>query len=325
MITDLSGSIVDSEATENLLNKITITEKLHPKLDKTKINFTGTSTIKNVSSMYNNIFKNILNDNISSNGYTSNIDLKRYKALWKDYMTDKSTHPKYISNIHLVSMNFIDNNLTKDELNKNLGNFTKLFEVFNQVAKDYSESPLEFNMTNYHLEESLKLIIHTLTHTVINYLYFTITKMIIKQLEETYNDKPYATKKEYQEYIIKLLKQILDNKNNKSELITYLFEDMPEKLVKSTLNIYDTDADPDYKKPIDSIFNEIIKIIKSSSLNIINTGDDSELIKNLNTYVIPYYKEYSTVIINELFDLTNKFFKHLEGMHNLLEIYSNLN
>ena len=100
---------------------------------------------------------------------------------------------------------------------------------------------------------------------------------------------------------------------------------MPTKLDKCTLNIYDTDADPNYKKPIDSIFGEIIKIIKTSSLNIINTGDDSELIKNLTAYVIPYYKEYSTIIINELYDLTNKFFKHLEGMHDLIQIYTNLN
>jgi hypothetical protein len=329
IITDLTKSIADNKTKENLLKKLNITEDLK-KLDKNKIKITQRS-IKNVSNMYNNIFKNILNDNKDNKktkGYTSeSFDVKRYKALWKDYKTE--SHSKYISNIHLVSMNFIDNNLTKDELNTNLNNFTKLFEVFNKVAKDYSEGPLEFNMTNYHLEEIIKLIIHTLTHTVINYLYFTITKMIIKQLEETYNDKIYSTKKEYQEYIIKLLQQILSNRVNtkvkNSELITYLFEDMPEKLVKCTLNIYDTDADPDYKKPIDAIFNEIIRIIKSNSLNIINTGDDSELIKNLTTYVIPYYKEYSTIIINELFDLTNKFFKHLGGMHELLQIYKKLN
>ena len=331
IITDLTKSIADNKTKENLLKKLNITEDLK-KLDKNKIKITQRS-IKNVSNMYNNIFKNILNDNKDNKktkGYTSeSFDVKRYKALWKDYKTESESHSKYISNIHLVSMNFIDNNLTKDELNTNLNNFTKLFEVFNEVAKDYSEGPLEFNMTNYHLEEIIKLIIHTLTHTVINYLYFTITKMIIKQLEETYNDKIYSTKKEYQEYIIKLLQQILSNRVNtkvkNSELITYLFEDMPEKLVKCTLNIYDTDADPDYKKPIDAIFNEIIRIIKSNSLNIINTGDDSELIKNLTTYVIPYYKEYSTIIINELFDLTNKFFKHLGGMHELLQIYKKLN
>jgi hypothetical protein len=322
IITDLSKSIIDFKAKENLLQKLNITQNLK-KLDKSKIKFSNKS-IKNVSSMYNNIFKNILND-ITVNGYRStSFDLKRYKTLWKDYITEKQDS-KYISNIHLVSMNFIDNNLTQNKLNKNLDIFNKLFEVFNQVSKDYSESPLEFNMTNSHLEESLKLIIHTLTHTVINYLYFTITKMLIKQLEETYDNKMYASKKEYQEYIINLLQQILDNRGSSSELITYLFEDMPEKLVKCTLNIYDTDADPDYKKPIDSIFSEIIKIIKTSSLNIINTGDDSELIKNLTAYVIPYYKEYTTIIINELYDLTKNFFKHLEGMHDLIQIYTNLN
>ena len=322
IITDLSKSIIDSKAKENLLKKLNITENLK-KIDKSKIKFSDKS-IKNVSNMYNNIFKNILNDT-SVNGYNSkSFDVKRYKTLWKNYITEKQDS-KYISNIHLVSMNFIDNNLTQNKLNKNLDIFNKLFEVFNQVSKDYSDSPLEFNMTNYHLEESLKLIIHTLTHTVINYLYFTIAKMLIKQLEETYDNKMHASKKEYQEYIIDLLQQILDNRGSNSELITYLFEDMPKKLVKCTLNIYDTDADPDYKKPIDSIFSEIIKIIKTSSLNMINTGDDSELIKNMTAYVIPYYKEYSIVIINELYDLTKNFFKHLEGMHNLIQIYTNLN
>lgn len=322
---DLTTSIAYLQDKKTSLESINIRDPT-PELDRNKIKFTQQS-VKNISSMYNHIFKNILNE-ISTTGYTSSIEIKNYKELWRKYYKQDEgdiQQNQYISNIHLMALNYIDKNINTEHLNKNIDIFIKLFGVFNNVAKDYHESPFEFNKTNYHLEESIKLIIHTITHTVINYLYTTIIKMIIKQLEESYDLTKHISRKDYQDHIVLLLEKILNNNNGKSQLIKYLFEDMPEKLVKTILGIYDTDADPDSKKSLDSIFNEIITIIKKSSTTIINTDENSKLINDLKSYIIPYYKEYSKIITFELFELTNKFFKHLSGMYNLLEIYKKLN
>ncbi len=312
-VLDLSNNLIPT--LENKVIKSDLTPAYKP------LDFTDGS-LKSVSSTYKKVFENIIND-VATKNYNSELDVKVYKALWKNYST-QLTHNDFISNIHLVVLKYINENLdhiTQPEIQL----FEKLFGVFSSVSRDYKESPLEFNNTNYNLNEVMRIIIHTVTHTIFTYLYLTITKMLIKQLEETYRKDSLKLDTEYQKFIVKKLKDILDDKTTSSSLIQYLFVEMPEKFVKITLKIYDGDNDPDMSLSISGLFDKLIRIIQRSSNKIINTDETSKFIIDLRGAIIPYYTEYTSVIINELYMLTNNFYNHLEGVKELINIYNKLN
>ncbi len=283
-------------------------------------------TLKSVSTTYKKIFENIVND-VATKNYNSELNVKVYKALWKNYSSELK-HDEFISNIHLVTLKYLDKHITehmKSLAQPDVQVFEKLFTVFSKVSRDYKESPLEFNDTNYNLNEVMKLIIHTVTHTVFTYLYLTITKMLIKQLEETYKKDALKLDAEYQKFIVAKIKDILDDKTTSSSLIQYLFVEMPEKFVKISLKIYDGDNDPDMSLTINGLFDKLIRIIQRSSNRIINTDETSKFIIDLRGAIIPYYTEYTNIIINELYTLTNNFFNHLEGVRELTHIFNKLN
>jgi hypothetical protein len=311
ILTDIS----DNKIIENLEGKTIVSDITA--IDQTRLDFSDGS-LKSISTTYNRIFENVIND-VTKNGYNADIDVKTYKAMWKAY-TENSTD-KFISNIHLLSLDYINNTISTQMNTADIDIMAKLFDVFNKVSKDFKEGPFEYNNTNPHLKEVISLITHTVTHTVCNYLYHTITRMLIKQIEETYKKDMMKIDIEYPKYVIGLLKQIL----NSSTLIKYLFKEMPEKIVKISLKIYDSDADPDMNRSINDLFIKLVKIISTSSNKILNTDENSKIIRDLNSYVVPYYIEYTNIITNELFTLTNSFFNHIRGIHDMMDIYKNLN
>ncbi len=279
-----------------------------------KLNFDKES-LKTTSSIYNKIFDNIIN-----NKYDSNINVKIYKALWKNYLQENQTD--YITNIHLVLLNNVLNDINSN-YSENFNLYTKIFEVFGKLSKDYTESPNEFNYSNYNLQEILNLIIHTVTHTIFSYLYLTIVKMIIKQLEESYPKNTLNLDTGYDDFIINKLREILDDSTGNSKLIKFLLKEMPEKCVKIILNIYDGDADPDRNNNLDLLFEKLFRLIKTTK--VINTDETSYLLNNLNSVIFPYYKEYIQIVILELYELTNNFFRHLDGINSMTKIYNKFN
>jgi ankyrin repeat protein len=313
LVLDISNNTIPTLENKAINTNLTPTYKLLDFAD---------GTLKSVSSTYKKIFENIVNDVVTKN-YNSELNVKVYKALWKNYSSELK-HNEFISNIHLTTLKYLDEHMTS-VTQTDVQLFEKLFTVFAKVSRDYKESPLEFNDTNYNLNEVMKLIIHTVTHTVFTYLYLTITKMLIKQLEETYKKEAMKLDAEYQKFIVQKMKDILDDKTTSSSLIQYLFVEMPEKFVKISLKIYDGDNDPDMSLTVNGLFDKLIRIIQKSSNKIINTDETSKFIIDLRGAIVPYYTEYTNIIINELYTLTNNFFNHLEGVRELTNIFNKLN
>lgn len=260
-------------------------------------------SLKSISSTYNGIFRDVMNNN--PNDY-SNIFL--YKSLWKNY-TNNLNHSDFITNIHLVSLEHLElnvkNNVPTHETVLNV------LKTFNEIARDYMELPNEYNdNVNYYLTETINLITHTITHTIFIYLFATIIKMIIKQLNES-NFEQYN------------LKEMVDKFMLNSHLYEYIFSEMPRKYVKITLKIFDGDDDPDHLLTEDKLFSELQNKILIGATGIINIGDN--FTKNLNGFVIPYYKEYISVVSNELLLFSNNFYNHLNGIYQMSEIYKNFN
>lgn len=275
---------------------------------------------KNISVIHNKLFKDVIND-VTTNGYTSKLDTKTYKSLWKSYLEEDAR--KYTSNIHLNLLNLIINDIGGDKQDIDL--IKTIFTSFNKLIRDFKELPNEYNDNNHNLKEVIDLISHVITHTVCTYLYITLTRMLIKQIEETnpMERLELEDKSKYQEFVVKKLRQILDDKT-KSTLIEYIFKEMPTKIVKTTLKIYDGEADTDQYQDIKTIYSKIPQIIKTSG-NVLGLDNNSKIILDINNYVIPYYTEYSIIITTELFGLTKNFFSHISGMNETIEIYKNLN
>ena len=305
---DIDGTLLD--ISQNIHSSEAEINQLKPIVGKSSNLTLGTRDIttlkiKNTSSLYDNLFFTVLNTGI----YDASLNIKLYKALWQKY--HKEIDPNnYINNIHLKSINGILDNLDNSE---NIIIFKDLYSIFNNISKDYIECPLEYNHTNPTLVEIMKLITHTTTHTIFNYMYITLTTMMIKHLKTTYPDPMPSN------YILEKLKL-----NLTSEFIKYIFMTLPEKATKIILNIYDGEDDPDRRETLDSIFSKIIVLLNRGPAFIMPTKQESPLIDNIKTYIIPYYINYSKLIVKELFALSNNFFKHLSGIYQMLKIHEKL-
>lgn len=283
---------IDVEIEYDIPQKI-ISNISNPKLD-----------ISTTSKLYDTIFYNIINNNKTNKNITN---VKTYKLLWKKYSSNQDDHINYISNIHLILLSLFNNNKKNNIIHKAFNNFNNLVDIF-------LNNPNEFNNTNYVKFEVIKLINHTIKHTIITYLYITICRLIIKELKLIY---PYDS----DDKILNKLLLIFDK-----QIVNYLFEIFSIKIVKKTLNIYDTDSDIDISLTTDILFEELNNKIKTNLKKYITNSDitKTEIINNLN-YTFKYYNIYLNIIINELYLFTNNFMYHLNGINTLIEIRNKFN
>ncbi len=258
------------------------------------------------SNKYKILFTKIENSIASNDVKELSKVLKYYKTLIKKYVSEKN---HFENNIHL---NLLNNLINKENTQKIIEIFNK-FELF---SRNYKECPNEYNDSNFILKETINIIIHVLEHSVLNYLYNAIVKLLIKEIE---NSNPDISKDD----IIDKIELILDDKLVLGgSIYNYIMKEMGEKLVKKTLNIYDGEADPDMYIDYDTIFGKLKSIINKKIAGII---DSKNINTNYDSFIYPYFREYSKIIIKELYELTNNFMDHLIGMNKMLEIYSTLN
>jgi hypothetical protein len=96
---------------------------------------------------------------------------------------------------------------------------------------------------------------------------------------------------------------------------------MPFVTVKIVLNLWnDTEhfEDPDRKYNIDSLFEQITKLLILNE--IIPIAKESSLIKNLNDYVFPYYKELINKVIPEMYKILTNYNKYIAIDYNNIQV-----
>ena len=233
-------------------------------------------------------------------------------------------HP-YVQNY--VS-NLLNNKISQDTVYK-INIISDLYDnVFLPLCKDYEELPLEYNNTNYVLKQTIDIISHCLKHTLLTSMYHSIVKTItkyVKSINPPPNNNVTTSLKyddiQYSEFINKSVESILvTENNNQSSLIKYIFDFLPLKLVKITMNIFDGDSDPDRIYNRDDLYEKILKIIMlNTSLPL---SDNSSLIKNMKEILIPYFKDFNELFINEAKILVDGYFGYLISESNLLKILS---
>ena len=148
--------------------------------------------------------------------------------------------------------------------------------------------PQELNGPNYPLTYIINIITHIIKHFILATFYRTIIKLIQKQLIET------NIKSDLKD------PNILLEENGNNKLFNYIMNEIPIKIVKTTLQIFD-EYENDYIKTlsIEQIFDEINKILKTNT-NLGNIDDESSLIKNFNEYIYPFFKDWLEMFIREM-------------------------
>ncbi len=287
----------------------------------------------NVINVYDSIFWNVLNNKNNVKKYNADIDFRSYPEILKRYI-----HSDKINNVLLLQpflQKYVYDILFNHNITTNTANNIELISdvyenVLYNICIDYEELPLEYNNDNYVLKQTCNIIAHVLKHTLLTSLYHSITKTItkyIKTINIPNNNENTGSLKydgtQYSEYINKLVESIINcGKNNESILIKYIYEILPTKLIKVILGIYDGENDPDKSVTKEKLYDNIVKIIMMN--NIIPIPEDSSLIVNLKESLIPYFKDYIDLFINEAKIMVDGYYSYVISESRILRIISML-
>jgi hypothetical protein len=286
-------------------------------------------TYKNsVVDLYDSAFIDVINYNkrirLSKNIYDHDTDYMTYSNIWRKYLETVKDNIKKESNIDHTSFMEIINIYQKNILNLNnnqstykqkLSDLSVIFTFYNKIVnpyvKNYLDLPREYGEENECLNVIINIIVHVLKRCILVSLYYEICANIQAYLEESFHE---SEGKVNQDMINRYLREILGdgiNNNNGSKLANYIFNSMPLKLVKKTLNIYGNEWDDMDKNDltIDSFFEDILNILKSNTAIAIST--ESPLIINLKDTTFMRHKEYIKLAIENMHLLMNNYLFYL--------------
>jgi hypothetical protein len=99
----------------------------------------------------------------------------------------------------------------------------------------------------------------------------------------------------------------------------YILDILPLKVIKYVLKIYSGNNDPEKKiTSIDELFNPIKTIIMNNT--IVPMNESSNLIKNLDEYIYPYFKDNIEIFVIESKNIIDNYFKNIMTEYNKIKI-----
>ncbi len=304
VITNLQ--IIDPQASNNnneLKKHIQINDKLNTdkinRLKKLKKTLLVTGNFLNT---YNNISDEILN--IDHNDY------RTYTLLWENLLLNKNDPVQIINRIFDLIRKNTDNNSI-------IQNCIKALNIICMDVENYYALPNEYGDSNYALTHFIDIIIHVTKHTLIINLYNMILKLLRNEMITKNPIKSSENEVAYHKMIDEKVMDIMSTRINNLTLKEYLFDIIPEKIVKISLEIYGEDDDKN--KSIIDLLNYIEKFLISNALIQINR-DDSKLIRLLNQNVYPYFKNYLEINIRKFKKITDGYLSMLNSFSNNLSI-----
>ena len=267
-----------------------------------------------ILTMYNNIFDEILRLNTD--------DYRTYPALWENLFnlqdTTKKTDDTQIINKILEKLKDVISMKDIKKLDKNMIKMiTITINLLKQHINDYFELPLVCAGDNYVLDRIIDIYEHILKNTMLVNLYHIIEKLVrlelIDKLPMPSNERKYY--KDLDNDVEKIMNTIVLNLSIKE----YLFKTIPKKILKVSLQIYENEDDEDRNTNLINIFDFINKLLEANTE--ISIKSDSKIIKTLNTYVYPYFKEYLDANIKMMKKITDGYFSMIISLEPKLEIF----
>ena len=260
---------------------------------------------------YNNDIIDIYNNygqqyKIINNKYIFEFNFKLYSDLWVFFINNE----KYVKDIIIkIKTNINPIIKIKTDINPiNKYNDTKKYNNIVEFIKNYFDLPNEYNkLSNYAIEIIMKIIIHVIKHTICINLYYVIIKLLKSHLIGL-NETETETETE--------IKNIL-NKDD-SEIIKYIMDILPEKIVKKVLNIYENENDLDKNIDIETYFKNINILLMNNDTVILS--DSSQIINILNDIIYLYFIKYMSIYIKYMKQIIDNYFRNLLTLNNQLNI-----
>lgn len=317
----LERNALSSEKTNISTHLNTESNKIKTELQQRINNFTLDASIRSPAKIYQKIFDNVIN----SGEYNGHEDFYLYNEMWQQNIIYNSKH---ISNIHFMTIltesillqRKINNKQDLENLKDEFTVLDKLFKnVFCPMINDYKYLSQDTD-DNYMMAEVMKIFIHNTAYILCSNLYLAIIKTATTYLISL-NPKKLSklSDNNYNEAVTKIMNNVVKKDGEKPKLELFIIKTMPEKLVKFVLKIYSDELDEDRKiDNLDIFFTKINALIMEN--NTIPINQDSSLIKNLNAYIYPYYKDIFTLVIESMKVLIENYNRYIINQSRYIDI-----
>lgn len=288
----------------------------------------------NISTQHDKVYDNIklIYDKVNKvvcNDIESCDDHILYNKLWRNLINDDGKLNN-ISNIHLKIVDVVIGLFEDmDKLNQNNCRNAKVVndklvllnafcqKILVKTIDSMNELPRYYNYNeNYVLTETLDIIVHIVKHSLCSNLYYSCVKVMNKYLIE-------QTKKFKEDDITGLTKAITDKMRNvfKNKILVLhklIINDMPKKLVKCILEVYENDDETKIK--MDDLFEEIKKIIFPDKKTL-----EDPLFKKLTGNIFDYYKDVFRTTIKLMANVINNYNRFILNDCRFIEVATTLN
>ena len=283
---------------QKLINNKIMEEKINMRETVDELSIIDINT-DNVVIYYEKLLKNI------------NYDYEMYANLWKNYINDEK-NMKNITNIQIIT-----NDLQKKMLH-DLDNVKVItINLINNLHKKIYKYTIEcqeylsqkYLNENKKLNETINIMEHCLKNIIFTNLYYAINRIIMEYVKNIYNTEEKTV-------IDKIIDRIITNK----ELKSYIIDEMPMMIIKIQLDIYKDEEEEEILliKTIDDIYEKITEIIDNE--NYIVGDNENKIINNIREYIIPYYKEITQEIIQDMKKIIESYNKYILNESKYIEI-----
>lgn len=279
-------------------------------IETLKTRFLSISPNTDILKVYDNVVIEILTEN--------NNDYRTYTKLW--YNLFELVEKKQIDDptqIISIMLDKIKNNMD----NYNIISLCK--ESFEKISFDinsYFDLPQNSILDNYMLNRMNDIFIHIVKNTMCVNFYHILLKIIRAELHAKIPKQSGESDVKYEERIDKIITDICNQEYVKLTLIKYIFEILPEKIIKIVLKLFE-DNDEDKSSDILSQLRFIERFLEKSQILGLDKGEN-KIIKILRDYVYPYFKEYFDTHIKNLKKITDGYLSIIGDLSIKLEIYN---
>lgn len=218
-------------------------------------------------------------------------DFFTYPNLWMKYLDLELYTRDYV--------NFVPASF--DLLNKQKNSIIMKYHINNvlPIIKTLIEYPREYNGVNTTLDFIIKIIEHVVKNFVQPVLFYEIVLNLSEYTDNSFGTDEIRTNR--------IIREIQEFDNHK--IIRYLFVDMPIRLIKKILNIFEEGDDED-NIDIDQDLNYIKTILGlMKSMKLVN---DTPFMDNLDN-ILSKYKDYYNLVINGLYNFLHNYLLYLRN------------
>ena len=276
-------------------------------------------SVSDILQLYNDVVDKILEIN--------NDDYRTYMTLWEELFKTqdeiKATDVTQVINKIFIQLNDV---LQKSKKNiKNIDpeitkNITIAIDLLTKHINDYFELPYVYEGDNYVLDRIVAIFEHIIKNTMLVNLYHIVQKLIRVELASKMPNVKLIDDDEYNNILDENVVKIATTEINNMSIKKYIFEILPKKIIKNTLNLYENDEDDDKSITLVGLLEYINKLLEPNI--IISITKDDKIVRTLNEYVYPYFKDYIDINVKMMKKLTDTYLSMIISLNPKLNMYN---